>query len=110
MTRTTARFHRMTSGQEGSTHSSCPRTVPIRMKLKRRLLGLAMVLPLAWLISIVAPTCQRGAIKGAGGGAGLGSEVLNNLATLGLFVSVPLAITGLVYLFGSSKRADTDAD
>jgi hypothetical protein len=58
------------------------------MKLKRRLLGLVMLLPLIWLISIVAPTCQRGAIKGAGG-AGLGSELLNNLATLGLFVSAP---------------------
>ena len=40
----------------------------------------------------------------------LWSVYIWNMATLGLFVSVPLAITGLVYLFGSSKRADTDAD
>jgi hypothetical protein len=75
------------------------------MQLKRRLVGLVMVLPLGWLVSIIAPTCQRGAVRGAAG-SGLGSEWLNNLATLGLFVSVPLAIAGLVRLFGSAKRQD----
>ena len=72
------------------------------MNLKKRLLGVVMLLPLAWIISVTVPTCKRG---GRTGGPGLGSELLNNLATLGFFIAVPTAIAGLVFLFGSAKRA-----
>jgi hypothetical protein len=71
--------------------------------MKRRLLGLALLLPLGFLIPVVAPTCQRGGVKGASG-AGLGSEWLNNLAALALMLAVPAAIAGATLLFRRAKK------
>lgn len=71
----------------------------------RRLLGLVLLIPLAGMISVAAPTCSRGSVRGAAG-PGLGSEWLNNLAALGLMVSVGVAVAGLVLLFGPPKRSD----
>ncbi len=75
----------------------------------RRLLGVVLLAPLGAMIAIVAPTCQRGTVSGAGG-PGLGSEWLNNLAALGLMASVPIAIYGLLLLFGKPKKTREGQD
>ena len=75
--------------------------------MKRRLLGLGLVTPLAALMPTMVRGCQRGRVA-----YGTSNELAMNLLATAFMIAVPLAIVGLSLLLGKQKRSsrsDPDA-